>query len=408
MTRTTMMIFLVAAVIEYYSFMLVHSVVNTLPHIWSTVSFSMYMLLTCTIWIIIPFFRKINWEHIYPWIRDPFVALCMGVVIGKLIIALLLLAEDLRRTAALLINRIGETHFSTGRSPVIIQAAAVMGILAVIGLMYGMTKRYNYRVVNVKLRFTDLPAGFKNFRIVQISDIHTGSFDNYTSVQTGISKVMDQQADIILFTGDLVNNRANEVTEKYKEIFSGLRAPFGVYSILGNHDYGDYVSWNSPEAKKANLEKLVSLQKQIGWKLLLNEHVILERGGDRIGLIGIENWSARSSFPQYGKLAEACAGLSRENTEMNILMSHDPSHWHAQVLQHYPEISLTLSGHTHGMQLGVENKWFKWSPVQYFYQQWAGLYRHNKQYLYVNRGFGFLTYPGRIGIMPEITVIDLV
>jgi predicted MPP superfamily phosphohydrolase len=223
-------------------------------------------------------------------------------------------------------------------------------------------------------------------------------------VAHGIDRVLAEKPDLILFTGDLVNDISKEV-DPYKEIFSRLKAPMGVFSTLGNHDYGDYIWWETPELKKANLDRLKQLQADMGWRLLMNEHVALEKDGQQIALIGIENWSAKARFPKHGRLDEAYAGT--EKYPFKILMSHDPSHWDAEVRPHYPDIDLALAGHTHGMQFGVEIPGLKWSPVQYVYKQWAGLYEEGRQKLYVNRGFGFIGYPGRVGILPEITVIEL-
>jgi hypothetical protein len=217
---------------------------------------------------------------------------------------------------------------------------------------------------------------------------------------------LDLKPDIIFFTGDLVNDRSSEVKD-YMSIFSRLNAPMGVYSILGNHDYGDYVTWPSDEAKKANLDLLKKIHGDMGWRLMMNEHLVFEKNNDKIALIGIENWGAKAHFPKYGSMKNAYLGLPEKNIPFKILLSHDPSHWTAQVRPEYPDVDLTLSGHTHGMQFGVEIPWLKWSPVQYIYKQWAGLYQEGKQYLYVNRGFGFLGYQGRFGILPEITLIEL-
>jgi predicted MPP superfamily phosphohydrolase len=202
-----------------------------------------------------------------------------------------------------------------------------------------------------------------------------------------------------------VNNKADEMDE-YRDLFAQLRAPLGVYSVLGNHDYGDYVKWDTEEQKIANLNALKKVHADMGWRLLMNEHVVLERDGAQIALLGVENWGAKASFPKYGQLDRAYAGA--EKYPFKILMSHDPSHWDAQVRKEYSDIDLMLSGHTHGMQFGVEIPGFRWSPVQYIYNQWAGLYDDGKQKLYVNRGYGFLGYPGRVGILPEITVLELV
>jgi uncharacterized protein len=270
--------------------------------------------------------------------------------------------------------------------------------------MYGFNNKYRYQVNRVPLSFDNLPPSFKGLKIVHISDIHSGSFMDKQAVLKGVEKIIKEQPDLILFTGDLVNDRAVEMNE-YIEVFSRLTAPLGVYSILGNHDYGDYVRWESQDSKRANLQQLKTVHGQLGWRLLINEHVVLEKNGEKIVLLGIENWSAKGNFAKYGKLQEAYAGA--EQYPFKILMSHDPSHWDGEVITGYKDIDLMLSGHTHGMQFGVELPGFRWSPVQYMYKQWAGLYQNERQKLYINRGFGFIGYPGRVGILPEITVIEL-
>jgi hypothetical protein len=271
--------------------------------------------------------------------------------------------------------------------------------------MFGFSTKYHYRVRRLKLAFDSLPPSFKGLKIAQLSDIHSGSLRNPAAVSRGIDRVLAEKPDLILFTGDLVNDKAVEVGD-YQAIFARLKASLGVYSILGNHDYGDYAWWENPEAKKANLDHLKRIQREMGWRLLVNEHVVFERNGEQIALMGIENWSAKARFPKYGKMDQAYLGT--EKYPFKILMSHDPSHWDAEVRSDYPDIDLMLAGHTHGMQFGVEMPGFKWSPVQYLYREWAGLYEKGRQKLYVNRGFGFIGYPGRVGIMPEITIIELV
>lgn len=215
---------------------------------------------------------------------------------------------------------------------------------------------------------------------------------------------MDLEPDLIVFTGDLVNNLAEEMKD-YVDVFGQLKAPMGVYSVLGNHDYGDYVRWETPVEKRANLQALINTHAKMGWRLLMNEHVALEKGEDKIALLGIENWSAKGNFPRYGDLSKAYEGSAAY--PFKILLSHDPSHWKAQILKDYKDIDLTLSGHTHGMQFGFEIPGIRWSPVQYVYNEWAGLYHNKERHLYVNRGFGFLGYPGRVGILPEITMLEL-
>lgn len=256
----------------------------------------------------------------------------------------------------------------------------------------------------LKLHFPNLPPAFKGLKIVQISDIHSGSFDNHEKVAKGVDLVLKEKPDVIFFTGDLVNNRSDEMFP-YQELFSKIKAPMGVYAILGNHDYGDYVEWPSPEAKAKNLQLLKDIEARMGWQMLNNANTVLEKDGQQIALIGVENWSAKLHFPKYGDLEKAYQGTA--HFPFKILLSHDPSHWDAQVRPEYPDIDLMLAGHTHGMQFGVEIPGLKWSPIQYAYPEWAGLYKKGSQYLYVNRGYGFLGYPGRVGILPEITVIEL-
>ncbi len=399
---------------EYYSFIVVRSSVRNLPSPWRITLTVFYLLLTTISWLGLILFRQINWATVPHLLRNVYIAFVLGFTVGKILILLIMLVDDIRRLITWLITSLAynsaassDTTTTIDRSLFLKRTALVLGGLSLFGFTYGIRNRYSYRVRKIKLNAASLPAAFKGLKIVQISDIHTGSFDNHAAVAHGIQRAMDQNADLILFTGDLVNNHSEEVDAKYQEIFSQLKAPMGVYSTLGNHDYGDYVEWPSKQAKVENLDKLKGIHASMGWKLMMNEHVVLERGGDKIALIGIENWSAKANFPKYGDMHKAYDGLKEKNIPFKILMSHDPSHWHAQVIPEYGDVNLTLSGHTHGMQFGVDTKYFKWSPVQYMYNEWAGLYTQGEQHLYVNRGFGFLGYPGRLGVMPEITVIEL-
>lgn len=272
-------------------------------------------------------------------------------------------------------------------------------------LLYGFSNKYNYRIKRLQLRYDHLPAAFKGLKIIHISDIHSGSFTDKKAVQRGVEKIQLEKPDIILFTGDLVNDRSTEMAD-YMDVFNKLNAPMGVFSSLGNHDYGDYVRWPyAGVSKDQNLENLKKVHAELGWRLLMNEHVVLEKDGAEIALLGIENWSNKARFPKHGRMDLAHQGT--EKYPFKILLSHDPSHWDAEVKTKYTNVDLMLSGHTHGMQFGVEIPGFKWSPVQYMYKQWAGLYEDGKQKLYVNPGFGFIGYPGRVGILPEITVIEL-
>lgn len=280
-----------------------------------------------------------------------------------------------------------------------------IGVAAALFLfvLFGITRgRHFYRVRRETLYFPDLPKAFDGFTISQITDVHSGSFSDAAGVQKGLDMVNAQHSDIILFTGDLVNNRASEM-DRWIPAFAGLKAPMGKFSILGNHDYGDYVQWDTPEAKRANLDRLKEVHTEMGFRLLLDEAITLKKDGESISLIGVENWGSR--FHQYGDLKKATAAVPDD--AFKVLMSHDPSHWEGVILDHHKHIHLTLSGHTHGMQFGIDLFGFKWSPVKYVYKQWVGLYRNKGHFLYVNRGFGFIGLKGRIGMWPEVAVITL-
>ena len=341
-------------------------------------------------------------------------ATAIGLFLSKLIVIVFLFVDDLRRGIQWIAGKLffNNTDVDTmsgdgiSRSVFLSWLGLAAGGTLFGGLLYGYTNKYNYNLKRIQLSYDNLPAAFKGLKIVHISDIHSGSFTDKKAVLHGVEKILNEKADIILFTGDLVNDRTSEM-EEYMEVFNKLKAPMGVYSTLGNHDYGDYVSWPYKGlSKEQNLENLKKVHAGLGWKLLMNEHVILERGGAEIALLGIENWSNKARFPKHGRMDLAHPGT--EKYPFKILMSHDPSHWDAQVKPQYPDVDLTLSGHTHGMQFGIEIPGFKWSPVQYMYKQWHGLYEDGKQKLYVNPGYGFLGYPGRVGVLAEITVIELV
>lgn len=344
--------------------------------------------------------------------RNYVFAIFVGLFFTKFIGSVFFLIDDLRRIITLIIFKVmpQKDAIETATTDGISRSAFLSWMGIGVGgtlfgtLLYGFSNKYKYKINRVPLSFSNLPKAFKGLKIVHISDIHSGSFSDKAAVNNGIDLILKEKADLILFTGDLVNDRHDEMLA-YKDIFGRLNAPMGVYSTLGNHDYGDYASWPSDAAKKQNLENLKQLQRGMGWRLLMNEHVVFDREGEKIALLGIENFGAKGRFPKYGKMQEAYPGT--EQIPFKILMSHDPSHWDYQVTKEYKDIDLMLSGHTHGMQFGLENPYFKWSPVQWMYKQWAGLYEEGKQKLYVNRGFGFIGYPGRVGIMPEITVIEL-
>lgn len=297
----------------------------------------------------------------------------------------------------------GPAH-GISRSEFLVKTSVIATAVPALTMGYGiLSGAYNYRVRRETVYLQNLPASFDGLRIAQLSDIHSGSFFNKTAVQGGVELLLSEKPDVVFFTGDLVNDQADEMKD-YQPIFSKVKAPLGVYSTLGNHDYGDYTQWASPEAKRNNLRDLIRVHKQMGWDLLMNEHRFLEQGDDKIAILGIENWGT-GGFAQYGRLDQAYQ--QTEDASVKLLLSHDPSHWDAQVRQQYRDIDLMFAGHTHGMQFGIEVGDFKWSPVQYRYKQWAGLYQKGEQHLYVNRGFGFLVFPGRIGILPEITILEL-
>jgi predicted MPP superfamily phosphohydrolase len=337
------------------------------------------------------------------WLLSIFI----GLLVSKLFFALVLLIGDVYRLIAGLSNSISkkkkEGSYIPARRRFVSEAAVLLAAVPFASFLYAMVKgKYDYRVHRHTLYFDDLPEAFDGFTITQLSDIHSGSFDNAEAVQRGIDLANAQKSDLFVFTGDLVNNVATEI-EPYINRFSQLKAPYGQYSILGNHDYGDYVQWDSEDAKAANLQKLKEHHKTLGFRLLLDESLPIEKDGQKIVLIGVQNWGR--GFIQIGNLDEALAGVKQE--DFKLLLSHDPTHWEEKVRYHPSHIHLTLSGHTHGAQFGVETDRFRWSPVKYQYLDWAGLAQENKRFLYVNRGFGFLAFSGRLGIWPEITVIEL-
>jgi predicted MPP superfamily phosphohydrolase len=328
---------------------------------------------------------------------------------SKLFAVLFLFVDDLQRGVRWVVKYF--TKSSTNlpgeaitRSEFLSKAALVASAVPLGLSVYGVISgAHDYRVRKVTLKLPNLPTSFDGIRIGQLSDIHSGSFWNKTAVKGGVEMLMGEKPDLVFFTGDLVNNESAEVKD-YIPIFEKIKAPLGVFSITGNHDYGDYHAWQSKEAKRKNFAHLIDAHKLLGYDLLMNEHRMIELGGDKLAIIGIENWGA-GRFSKYGKLDQAYSGTNEAATK--ILLSHDPTSWDAIVRPNHKDIDLTLSGHTHGFQFGVEIANVKWSPCQYVYKQWAGLYQEDHQYLYVNRGFGYLGYPGRIGMPPELTIFEL-
>lgn len=404
---------LIMLLLDYYVFQAVKVVTQPLSERWRILvhySYWVVSVLTIAALLSFPFIQALQSSRTY---RNYVFAILVGLFLAKLVGSLIFFTDDIRRVLPWAVNKaikikgnsfVGENGDMMSRSTFLSWAGLGLGGTLFGTLLMGFVNKYNYQVKKHTLRFPNLPKAFNGLKLLHISDIHSGSFQDPAAVMRGVNLILQQQADLILFTGDLVNDRASEMDE-YKAIFSRLKAPMGVFSTLGNHDYGDYVQWPSAESKIANLESLKQVHAEMGWKLLMNEHQVLERDGEKIALLGIENWGAKGRFPKYGKMDQAYPGT--ESIAFKILLSHDPSHWDAQVKTSYPDIDIMLSGHTHGMQFGLENPYFKWSPVQWMYKQWAGLYEDGKQKLYVNRGFGFIGYPGRVGILPEITVLEL-
>ena len=336
-------------------------------------------------------------------------SLFLTFLITKLFFIIVLLLGDIVRFFWGVLRRLfkpkpasGEPFFPSRRR-FIAEAGILLAAVPFTGFFYAMFKgKYDYRLHEVTLYFDELPASFDGFTITQLSDFHSGSFDNMSAVTRGIEIAKAQQSDLFVFTGDLVNNMAWEV-EPYISLFSQLKAPYGQFSILGNHDYGDYARWDNPEQKAANFEKIKQNHQTLGYRLMLNENTVIRKGPDQLALIGVENWGR--GFIQVGDIDKALEGVDKN--AFKILLSHDPTHWEEKIRYHPTTIHLTLSGHTHGAQFGIESDKLRWSPVQGRYLDWAGLAKEKDRYLYVNRGFGFLAFSGRLGIWPEITKLTL-
>ncbi|MDO7173407.1 metallophosphoesterase [Mariniflexile sp. AS56] len=378
---------------------------------------------------------KNNWSHVTYWLismlvvgnfvysyygfnrRDGFshanayaAGFLIAIALPKLVLFFGMFAEDVFRVPLAIYRYFTEGDTAKGnyfasRRQFVSKIALGIAAIPLVSVLYGIYKgKYNFKVLKYTLTFEDLPSAFDGYRITQLSDIHSGSFDNVEKVKYAVNLVNEQKSDVILFTGDMVNNKAEEM-HPYLDVFDKLQAKDGKFSVLGNHDYGDYVSWDSEADKHQNLEDLKTIQKQIGFDLLLNDSRFIEKDGQRIALVGVENWGT-GGFKQAGDLKKAAANVDKD--DFKVLMSHDPTHWEKVVIDDNYHYHLTLSGHTHGMQFGIEIPgWFKWSPVKWRYKYWAGIYKEMGQYINVNRGFGYLAFPGRVGIWPEITVIEL-
>jgi uncharacterized protein len=395
---------LVVALIETYAFQAFKTILKNKTFLW------VYAVLSIALFLYIVYgFTQFDRSVGQTQSSLRTMGLLLLVYVPKILITLILLGEDVFRVVIGVINHFvdnnNEATFLPSRRKFVSQVGLGLAAIPFLSLIYGIFEgKYNFKVIKQAIFFPDLPEAFDGFTITQISDVHSGSFDNPEKIGYAIDLINEQKTDLILFTGDIVNTHAKEM-HPWLETFNRIdKHAFGKYAVLGNHDYGEYVTWKTKEEKAANFEAIKQLYAQIGFTLLLNEHTFIERDGQKIALVGVENWG--QNFKQAGDLNKAAAGLTKE--DFKILMSHDPSHWEHVVKNDDKHFHLTLSGHTHGMQFGIEIPgYFKWSLAQYVYKQWAGLYENLGRYVYVNRGFGFHAYPGRVGIMPEITVLQL-
>lgn len=349
------------------------------------------VLNTYMIWLVLMYVPKFVW-----------IAFLLLEDAWRLIVALFRAPAGLSANSEV---RTSDAKYLPSRRTFVQQMALAATTIPFLGIAHGIWKgKFAFRVIKQTLTFPDLPEAFDGFKILQVSDIHSGSFDDREAILEGVKMINDQKADLFLFTGDLVNNKAEEMKD-WMDVFSRIRAPFGQFSVLGNHDYGDYVHWESDAAKEQNMQDLYRVHDELGFTLLRNQSMRIEKDGQHFDLLGVENWG-NPPFPQKGDLKATLANTTPGS--FKVLMSHDPTHFDEKVVDEEEHIHLTLSGHTHGMQFGIEIPgWIKWSPVEFKYPKWAGLYEVKSRYLYVNRGFGYLAFPGRVGIWPEITLIEL-
>lgn len=402
-----LILFTVLLAIDLYAF----QAFRTIAQGWTSLArLSVYILYWSIPLLAIAMVVAGSYVDVQAWNKNLFTLLRAFIFIAylsKTLVVAPLLIDDLRRVFYRGYElAVGEAPFNRSRSRFLSQMGILLGSIPFVTLTYGIIRNaYRYRLYRETVRIPDLPAALDGLRIVQISDVHSGSFTLKEPVRNAIDLINRQEADLVFFTGDLVNYQADEMAP-FMDVFDKIQARHGVYSVLGNHDYGDYVRWDHPGDKERNLEKLKGIHRSLGWDLLLNENRLLEINGEQVAVLGVENYSAHLRFPKYGDLARAHAGT--EGAGLKLLLSHDPSHWEDQITRDFRDVALTFSGHTHGFQFGIEIPgWIKWSPIKYVYRQWAGLYQRDHQYLYVNRGLGFLGYPGRVGILPEVALLEL-
>ena len=398
-----LILFIIIAIVELYAFQAIKTVTKSK---WILISYAIISLAA----IVFITYELLKFDRSVGQTKTTLITLglLLLVLLPKIVLTFVMLLEDVFRFLMGTVTHFmghNSDSFLPERRKFVSQVALGLAAVPFISLIYGMTiGKYNYKVIRQALFFKDLPDAFDGFKITQISDIHSGSFDDENKIRYAIDLINEQESDLLLFTGDIVNAKADEM-HPWIDIFKGIKKhEYGKYSVLGNHDYGAYLDWKSEKAKAENFVAIKDLHREIDFKLMLNENVKIKKGKDEIALIGVENWGKH--FGEFGDIDKASENVTA--TDFKILMSHDPSHWEYIVKQHSKNIQLTLSGHTHGMQFGIEIPgYFKWSLAKYIYKQWAGLYEEFGRYVYVNRGFGFHAYPGRVGIMPEITVFEL-
>lgn len=388
--------------IDFYAFQAIKTIFNKR---WIYV---LYISISVSIIIAFVYFVGVQRKGVLEPPANYVLGIFLAFLLAKIILILFLFSEDLVRVFWGIYKKFKPNqsdNFLPSRRKFVSNVALGIAAIPFSSLLYGMIYgKYNYKVFKYELEFDELPEAFNGYTITQISDIHCGSLDNFEKIKYAVQLINKQQSDVIVFTGDLVNNKTSEINP-WKNLFATLKAKDGVFSVMGNHDYGDYIKWESPQEKLKNLQNFHKAHKEMGWTLLLNQHQYLYRGSDKIALVGVENWG-ENGFKKAGDLDKASAGLTKD--DFKIVLSHDPSHWKSIIKKHTKNFQLTLSGHTHGMQFGIEIPgWLKWSPIKYRYENWAGIYSYKNKYINVNRGLGFLAYPGRVGISPEITVLKL-
>lgn len=420
--RDRMIVIYIFLLADVYAFQGLRTLLKDLPVVWSRLITVLYwlipILLIFMVWMIRTDNRdllsKTAWAYFFPFI--------MIAYVSKLVMAGALLIGDIgvwiSRISVFLANKqtflpfLQNPDYDTasgltnpGRSKFLARFALILGAIPFTTLIHGIIRNaYRYRVLRETVTLDNLPAQLDGLKIIQISDIHSGSFTLKEPIRKAIRLINQENADLVFFTGDIVNSKAEEM-DNYMDVFDKIESKHGVYSVLGNHDYGDYGDWKDHQEKEDNFERMKQVHKELGWNLLLNENRILDINGKKLSVIGVENWAANHRFRTAGDLQKAYEGA---DAPVKLLLSHDPSHWDAEITKEFKDIDITFSGHTHGFQFGIEIPGFiKWSPSKYLYKQWAGLYQKDNQYIYVNRGLGFLGYPGRVGMLPEITVMEL-